>query len=213
MCSAQLSAPFSHIGRADGRYRVAAPSMAQPAHPAPASSLHELGCNTLLQVLASSSQPCRVASRLLQLSQLCAGGTDTLRRNLQHRRRDARQQLVTARQSPILPVVPAADSHHLACRCRRSRLQPRWVAEEQSRLLDRLFHACTVGLGHLLVPGTQVPAEGHLWPSAGISNLDGTSFARRKWCHATLRKYQFNSIKGSYRFAEILLSIDARRRC
>ena len=174
MCSAQLSAPFSHIGRADGRYRVAAPSMAQPAHPAPASSLHELGCNTLLQVLASSSQPCRVASRLLQLSQLCAGGTDTLRRNLQHRRRDARQQLVTARQSPILPVVPAADSHHLACRCRRSRLQPRWVAEEQSRLLDRLFHACTVGLAHLLVPGTQVPAEGHLWPSAGISNLRTT---------------------------------------
>ena len=26
-------------------------------------------------------------------------------------------------------------------------------------------------------------------------------------------KYQFNSIKGPYRFAEILLSIDARRRC
>eukprot|EP00964_Phaeocystis_antarctica_P017254 scaffold9518_cov31-Phaeocystis_antarctica.AAC.2 len=39
----------------------------------------------------------------------------------------------TARQSPILPVVPAADSHHLACRCRRSRLQPRWVAKERSR--------------------------------------------------------------------------------
>ena len=32
-----------------------------------------------------------------------------------------------------------------------------------SRLLDRLFHACAVGLGHLLVPGTPVPAEGHLW--------------------------------------------------
>ena len=193
MCSAQLSAPFSHIGRADGRYRVAAPSMAQPAHPAPASSLHELGCNTLLQVLASSSQPCRVASRLLQLSQLCAGGTDTLRRNLQHRRRDARQQLVTARQSPILPVVPAADSHHLVCRCRRSRLQPRWVAEEQSRLLDRLFHACTVGLGHLLVSGTQVPAEGHLWPSAGISKLDGTHFAPRSGC--TRNRYRLPRLR------------------
>ena len=114
--------------------------------------------NQILQVLASSSQPCRVAGRLLQLSQLCAGGTDTLSRNLRHRRRGARHQLMTARQSPILPVVTAAGSHHLACRCRRSRLQLRWVAEEQSRLLDRLFHACTFGMGHLLASGTPVPA-------------------------------------------------------
>lgn len=167
--------------------------MAQPAYPAPDPSPHELSCNQLLQVLASSSQPCRVAGRLLQLSQLCAGGTDTLSRNLRHRRRGARHQLMTARQSPILPVVTAAGSHHLACRCRRSRLQLRWVAEEQSRLLDRLFHACTVGLGHLLVPGTQVPAEGHLWPSAGISNLDGTHFAPRSGC--TRNRYRLPRLR------------------
>ena len=170
--------------------------MAQPAYPAPDPSPHELSCNQILQVLASSSQPCRVAGRLLQLSQLCAGGTDTLSRNLRHRRRGARHQLMTARQSPILPVVTAAGSHHLACRCRRSRLQLRWVAEEQSRLLDRLFHACTFGLGHLLAPGTPVPAGGHLSAPTETSHLDGTSFASRKWCRLTLRKYRLARTAG-----------------
>ena len=154
--------------------------MAQPAYPAPDPSPHELSCNQLLQVLASSSQPCRVAGRLLQLSQLCAGGTDTLSRNLRHRRRGARQQLMTARQSPILPVVTAAGSHHLACRCRRSRLQLRWVAEEQSRLLDRLFHACTFGLGHLLAPGTPVPAGGHLSAPTETSPTSAAPVSRRE---------------------------------
>lgn len=165
--------------------------MAQPAYPAPDPSPHELSCNQLLQVLASSSQPCRVAGRLLQLSQLCAGGTDTLSRNLRHRRRGARHQLMTARQSPILPVVTAAGSHHLACRCRRSRLQLRWVAEEQSRLLDRLFHACTFGLGHLLAPGPPVPAGGHLSaPTETSPTSTAPTSPARSGCRPTLRKYR-----------------------
>ena len=173
-----------------GRTRVAAPSMAQPAYPAPDPSPQKLSCNQLLQVLASSSQPCRVAGRLLQLSQLCAGGTDTLSRNLRHRRRGARHQLMTARQSPILPVVIAAGSHHLACRCRRSRLQLRWVAEEQSRLLDRLFHACTFGLGRLLAPGTPVPVGGHLSAPTETSPARRHQFRDAKLVPPTPCKYR-----------------------
>ena len=82
-------------------------------------------------------------------------------------------------------------SHHLACRCRRSRLQLRWVAEEQSRLLDRLFHACTIGMGHLLASGTPVPAGRHLSAptETSLTSTAPTSPAR-SGCRATLRKYR-----------------------
>ena len=114
-------------------------------------------------------------------SRSCAQAAQTHSQSyLRHRRRGARHQLMTARQSPILPVVTAAGSHHLACRCRRSRLQLRWVAEEQSRLLDRLFHACTFGLGHLLAPGTPVPAGGHLSAPTETSPTSAAPVSRRE---------------------------------
>ena len=58
-----------------GRTRVAAPSMAQPAYPAPDPSPQKLSCNQLLQVLASSSQPCRVGCCS---SHSCAQAAQTL---------------------------------------------------------------------------------------------------------------------------------------
>ena len=49
-----------------------------------------------------------------------------------------------------------------------------------ARLLDRLFHACTFGLGHLLAPGTPVPAGGHLSAPTETSPTSAAPVSRRE---------------------------------
>ena len=108
--------------------------------------------------------------------------TDTLRRNLQHRRRDARQLLVTARQSPPARRRKRAGEQQGRNACAPMDSSSTAVAHRDGRLHQRPGGTPT----RARVPNSVVPTSGaHV--AAVWSRLHSRRGCRQRACHPQRR--------------------------